>query len=444
MTRTGLLCVPVPPSRLGPPQGEAVAPRTPQRVVPDSGGCSQKAGRPVGGTEQRIERRILHRQLADILRAESQRLPGGAALPSEHQLAQKYGVSRQTVRRAMIDLVAAGLVERRQGKGTYVRGDSPAPRPVGGSCIGVLVAHLDSWFVLDALAGIERVAAQGGFGVILRAVGEDGADATTPVLPAGLEQMRRLGAQGLVAWPLPSRSGEAEAFDAVVRGGIPVVFFDRYLPGSPIPHVVSDNFRGGQDLGRHLLGLGHRRLGWLWPREVDVTSVRERWSGVRAAVAAAGLGADALQEAPTGGTAAGVRAAVQGLLAQDPSRRPSALLCGSDHLAPAALATLRALGLAVPGDVALTGFDDLPYAAWLEPPLTTVRQSPRLMGETAATLLLGILGGGRPRAPNAVLPVELRVRASSASAGTTAGASVPAGGDGQGGEPAPRWRPAAP
>lgn len=377
----------------------------------------------IDGTERRIERAILHKQLADILRADivTGRLSPGAALPSEHRISEAYGVSRQTVRRAMADLAVAGLVQRWQGKGTFVarpRGITPEGRR--GMTVGVLVTHLDSWFMLDALAGIERTASQAGFAVTIRAVG-DGHESVDGGQPAAADQLREGGAAGLIVWPAVRRGDEATYFADLTHTGFPVVFFDRYLKGCPTPHVVSDNFRGGADLGRHVLGLGHRRLAWLAPRESGATSVRERLAGVRSALAEANLPAAALVEPGTRDSRpAEIRQAVEGVMAQTTDRRPTAILCGSDHIAPEVLSTLRALGAHVPDDVAVTGFDDLPYAAWLNPPLTSVRQSPRMMGEMATLLLLEMLADCRLTGKNVVLPVELRVRAS-----TVGGAVLP-------------------
>ncbi len=369
----------------------------------------------VGGTERRIERLVLHKQLAGILRADiaAGRVGPGAALASEHQLAETHGVSRQTVRRAIADLVAAGLVERRQGKGTFVAPPRSAAAGRGGMSVGVLVAHLDSWFMLDALAGIERTAAQAGFAVTIRAVGDGDLDRPSGGQPTAADQLREHGAAGLIVWPVLRRGDEGAYFAALARTGYPVVFFDRHLKDCPVPYVVSDNFTGGRDLGRHVLGLGHRRLAWLAPRDEGATSVRERLAGVRAAVAEAGLPVATLREVATfGGHPPGVRQAVLDVMAKPGAGRPTALLCGSDHVTPEVLSSLRALGVRVPDDVAVTGFDDLPYAAWLNPPLTTLRQAPRMMGETATTLLLEMLANGRTAGKNVVLPVELRVRAS--------------------------------
>lgn len=147
----------------------------------------------VGGTERRIERLVLHKQLADILRADivAGRVGPGSALASEHQLSQEHGVSRQTVRRAIADLVAAGLVERRQGKGTFVAPPRSAAAGRGGMSVGVLVAHLDSWFMLDALAGIERTAAQAGFAVTIRAVDDGDLDRPSGGQPTARQVRRR-------------------------------------------------------------------------------------------------------------------------------------------------------------------------------------------------------------------------------------------------------------
>jgi DNA-binding LacI/PurR family transcriptional regulator len=209
---------------------------------------------------------------------------------------------------------------------------------------------------------------------------------------------------------------------AIVDRGLPFVVVDGpRLPGAG--HVGIDDRRGAASAARHLLDLGHTRLGVLamplvddaWEGTADLgrqeraryRAARERLVGYREAVEAAGhpWPAVPVEERSPYGRDAGRRAAAA-LLARDP--RPTALLAMSDELALGAMAAAADAGLAVPGDVSVVGFDDVPGAADAHPALTTVRQPHREKGRRAAALLLR----PDPARDEHRLPVELVVRGS--------------------------------
>ncbi|MHC1563265.1 LacI family DNA-binding transcriptional regulator [Actinomycetospora sp. C-140] len=209
---------------------------------------------------------------------------------------------------------------------------------------------------------------------------------------------------------------------AIVDRGLPFVVVDGpRLPGAG--HVGIDDRRGAAGAARHLLDLGHTRLGVLamplvddgWEGTADpdrqdrarYRASRERLLGYREALEAAGhrWSAVPVEERSPYGRDAGRRAAAA-LLARRP--RPTALLAMSDELALGAMAAAADAGLAVPGDVSIVGFDDVPAAADAHPALTTVRQPHQEKGRRAAALLLR----PDPARDEHTLPVELVVRAS--------------------------------
>ena len=359
-----------------------------------------------------LRRSSLHGQLAEILRAliREGRMAPGTPLPSEKDLAATYRVSRQTVRHALADLVGAGLVEKRQGKGSCVRrADGAAPAAT--RRVGVLLAHLNGWFCMDALAGIEQLTRAAGYDLSVRTTDDPEQDASGQLL--AVEQMREAGAAGIIVEPVATDDAVKRYFSGPRRRDFPVVFLDRYLEGCPVPWVVSDNFAGGRELGRHLLTLGHRHLAFLPPHEPGLVATDQRRNGLRAALVEAGLPLSLLVEvAPVRGQPHSVRRALETALGFPPPRRPTAVVCGADYIAAEVLFVLRALGWAVPGDMAVAGFDDMPYATWLQPPLTTVHQQPRKMGEMAAALLFDMLRTGQTTGRNVLVPVDLRVRGS--------------------------------
>jgi LacI family transcriptional regulator len=195
----------------------------------------------------------------------------------------------------------------------------------------------------------------------------------------------------------------------LLRGSLPVVSIN-HIPGGGVPVVGSDHTVTGTLAAEHLLRLGHRRLGVLsGPRRRRV--VKSRMLGFRAALQKAGHRLPAKRVVEADWTYAGGYAAMHQLLAADPTI--TAVFAHNDVIAVGALKALQEHGLTVPVDCSLVGCDDLPFAGYLVPPLTTVQVPLRETGERAAMLLLELIRGSSiPR--RELLPVRLVVRESTA------------------------------
>jgi LacI family transcriptional regulator, galactose operon repressor len=197
-----------------------------------------------------------------------------------------------------------------------------------------------------------------------------------------------------------------------MEAGTPVVLLDNHLPGRQVPAVVNDNAGGAYSATRHLVKLGHTRIGFLGAA-VDYPFGRETHDGYRLALADAGLRGDPALEMLIPIDTARARAAANGLLSlADP---PSAIFAVTDLLALSVITAARERGLAIPADLSVVGMDDVDLAAVTNPPLTTVRIAKEDMGRRAAQMLVGLIGGTDVSPRVVVLPNELIVR------GTTGG-----------------------
>ncbi len=192
------------------------------------------------------------------------------------------------------------------------------------------------------------------------------------------------------------------------KPGIHVVAVDPHTGPSGLPTVDSDNFAGAVLATNYLLGLGHRRIGFLGGRQ-DLESARLREAGFRRAMAEAGAAVDE-ELIRVGGyrpeTAAGP---ARELLTH--RKRPTAVFAANDLSAIATIDMARALGLAVPDDLSVIGFDNVPESALASPPLTTISQPLQRMGAEALRLLVDLIDGVE-RDPHVRLPTELVERAS--------------------------------
>jgi LacI family transcriptional regulator, repressor for deo operon, udp, cdd, tsx, nupC, and nupG len=178
-----------------------------------------------------------------------------------------------------------------------------------------------------------------------------------------------------------------------------------------MPWVGIDDKAASAKATRHLLELGHRRIGHISGlARYSVTP--DRIAGYRAALKAAGVAYDPALVAAGDFNLAGGEAAAQRLMALP--RPPTALFCGNDDSAIGALRHLRALGLKVPRDVSVAGLDDIYPAVTAEPPLTTLRVPRHNIGFAAMTMLLDILSGAAITETQVMLPVEMILRESTA------------------------------
>jgi DNA-binding LacI/PurR family transcriptional regulator len=188
-----------------------------------------------------------------------------------------------------------------------------------------------------------------------------------------------------------------------------ILFVDESLPGVDIPFISAENRSGAREVAKHVLRLGHKSLGIiggpprLWTSE-------QRLAGYREALAGAGLDPDAApMRSGDYDEASGYRIARELLGAA--SHEITALLCANDLMAIGALKYCRDTGIAVPAEVGLTGFDNIPASSLVDPALTTVAQPGHDMGRAAAQLLLHhIKGIAAP--PVTAFPTTLCVRAS--------------------------------
>jgi LacI family transcriptional regulator len=198
-----------------------------------------------------------------------------------------------------------------------------------------------------------------------------------------------------------------------VDAGVPIVAVDPHAGPGGLPTVDSDNQHGAVLAVRHLLGLGHRRIGFLGGRP-DLESARLREAGYRQALAEAGLEVDPhlvhvaeyRREAAAGPVAT--------MLALD--HPPTAVFAANDLSAMGILDAAGRLGLRVPDDLSVVGFDDIPESASTTPALTTVRQEIQQIGASAVELLVRLVEGSPVDGPHVRLPTTLVVRGSPAPA----------------------------
>jgi LacI family transcriptional regulator len=225
------------------------------------------------------------------------------------------------------------------------------------------------------------------------------------------------GVRGVLATP---SHGSIDGLLALQEKGIPVVLLDHTSPVPELGSVAVDDVGGAALATEHLLALGHRRIAFV-NGPLSLRQCVDRRDGVVQTLHRHGLDPEtALVEVGVDNLNADAGdAAIRELLGRDDAAdRPTAVFCVNDLTALGALRALRELGVVVPEQMAVVGYDDVSFASMLATPLTSVRQPTHTLGWTAADILLRSgTGGGEPDHPDQVVfAPELVVRASSAPA----------------------------
>ncbi len=320
-------------------------------------------------------------------------------------VARRAGVSVQTVsnvvnnrpvvRPETVERVLAAARELNYTPNAAARGLATGTRNV----IGVVVPHLGNPRYGETLAVLNRSLRRQGFAAL---IGDTGWDEE-----AELHMVRTLVEQAVDGVILASSGLDGAGAKLLVQSGIPVVLLYNAPRRHDLDSFLVDNRGGFAQVTRHLLRLGHRRIGYIRGPAAMVSLERE--AGWRHAMAEAGVtvGPDdmaAFDFDQSGGYAGAMR-----LLAREP--RPTALVCSSDLIALGVLDAAADLGLAVPGDVAVTGFDDSYLAAARRVWLTSLAYDYEALTEQAVSRLLERLGGQRHDAAlHVTVPCEIVVR----------------------------------
>jgi LacI family transcriptional regulator len=268
--------------------------------------------------------------------------------------------------------------------------------------LGVILPDLYGEFFSELLRGIDQEAQRAGHSLLVSSSHHDSRG-----VGAAVRAMRgRVDGLLVMAPEIPG-----EALDAALPDGLPVVLLNR-APGVAAASVMVDNYGGAHAMTQHLLSLGHRRIGFLAGAANNADS-DERERGFQ----------DALRDAKVSHER---ELCVRGDFAEEGGWRgarallslaipPSVIFAANDAMAVGALSALRDAGVDVPGQIGVVGFDDIPVARFLHPPLTSVRVGIATLGERGAELLLQALAErSPPRTPprSVVLPTELVVRGS--------------------------------
>ena len=337
-------------------------------------------------------REVVERLTKDIM---SGAYSEAGRLPSEARLAVLFGVSRMTLRAALDELRRQGLIEKRNGTGSFLT--KRAFRRSG--LIGLVIPDYDDFsFFAEIKKEVERHASRLGYRVALVLTRERGREAIVRDVRRKARELAVDRAEGVIFRPfVDERLAKAnrEIVDVFQNAEVPVVLVDSDITSPPrrsnCDLVAINNVGAGRQIADHLLERGYGRVAFLMENNNPTANANwgNRLFGLAGELALLGCEESVrrLDFAPND------EKALAALMRS--KARPDAIVCGNDEHAATLVKALNRIGRRVPGDVAVVGFDDIDVARATTPPLTTISQPVKRLAATAFKTLLA-----RIRYPN--------------------------------------------
>ena len=328
-------------------------------------------------------------------------------LPTEQDLQDRFGVSRQTVRKAISILKEEGLIKSRRGSGYYLAkaADSSSMQ------IAVITTFMDDYIFPAVLRDMENILSPNGYKLqVYSTLNRVSAEREI------LQQIKSHPVGGIIvegsktALPNPN----TDLYQKLRDMGIPIVFFQGHYPDlSHIPAVTDNNFAGGYMLAKYLISKGHKSIGGVF--KSDDIQGPERYGGMMNALRDAGLPVpdhavcwyDSEQRARL------IEDKDESLLIRFIKERlpaSSAVICYNDEIAYHLIKDIQSMGKKVPKDFAVVSFDNSYYSRICPVPITSLGHKAGTMGTQAASKLLDLLRGKEAR--SSAIPWNLVIRAS--------------------------------
>ena len=307
----------------------------------------------------------------------------GDRLPSENELMERFGVSRQTVRRALEELTESGSVEGRRGSGTYVTANTRryTDREVR---IAVMLTYVDTYIFPAIIKGIESVLTPEG--CTMQIVMTDNAVEKERMLLK--EFIRTQSVDGIIAETVKSGlpNPNLNLYRELEKMGIPVLFVNSFYTDLDIPHVSMDDRMAGYLAARHLIECGHRRIGGIF--KADDGQGHLRYAGYMDALmendikvrGGQVIWVDSEQLKNMEEESAGFQKRLKGC---------TACACYNDETAYKLVRICQTAGKCVPEDISIIGIDNSALAQFCPVPLTSLENPAEELGRTAAEMMTG-------------------------------------------------------
>lgn len=341
------------------------------------------------------------------MREKNRKVKRGASVATVKEVAERAGVSTATVSRALSgtgrvrESVRARILEAARELSYRPNRAARDLRVRSSRAVGVLIPDIENPFFTSLVCGIEDVLRKTDYSLLLASYNED------PVQEERrLEVFRADGVRGLI---FAASSSPSRLYTELGKAGMALVAASRDAPRLPVDQVTVANQDGAYAATSHLVQLGHKRIAMI-NGPLALTTARDRQAGYEQALHDAGLSLDESLMVHSAFRQADGYSAMQQLLST--ATPPTAVFAASNLLTLGALQAIHERHLAIPDEIAIVGFDEMPWAMSLRPPLTTIAQPAFDVGRTAAELLLARVREPALPRRQVVLETKLIVRSS--------------------------------
>jgi LacI family transcriptional regulator len=329
-----------------------------------------------------------------------------------YDIAQKLNISAATVSRGLKDLPGTNKETKRKilaaamEMGYHSNSFASNLRKRRGNIIGVIVPRLNSNFMSDVIAGIEKVVNDSGYNLFI--------SQSLEIMEKEVSNSKAMfnnRVDGLLV-SLAYNTDNIDHFEAFIKRNIPVIFFDRVQEHQQCPSIFIDNYKAGYQVTRHLIDQGCKRIMHITGSQLRNVYV-DRFNGYRKALSEQNIPfEDELLIINDLNAQAGNAAAKQILSMEN---KPDAVFVSNDLCAISCMQLLKKEGIRIPEDIAFAGFNNDPASCVIEPNLTTIDYRGYEMGEVAAKVLIGHLDNNNDliQTHSLILRSELIIRDSS-------------------------------
>ncbi|WP_308618248.1 LacI family DNA-binding transcriptional regulator [uncultured Enterococcus sp.] len=321
----------------------------------------------------------------------SGKFAAGDQLPTEKELSEQYNVSRITSKRALNELEQQGLIKRTRGKGSFVTGSTSENNTT--NRILLLLPFTDDVAIGNLSGSILPIMQNAQYELMM---------VTYDFLNTHTAQDIKNEFDGLIYYT----EDENQHLDVLFElsfADFPIVLLDKEVPDLNLPSFLADNLAGGKDACDYLIKAGHKKIAYLFGDHYHPQSTRQRYLGYIQSLMEHHISFHTSFEEDT--------TSEERLIDYVKQHQITAFVCENDITAIQAMRTLRQAGFAIPQDISLVGFDNIQAAIFVDPPLTTISQNFKAIGETAGKALLSwIKTKQKPQSQK--IPVTLFVRES--------------------------------
>lgn len=326
-------------------------------------------------------------EIKERLKKEVSVMQPNEKLPSRPQLCRKLDTTRNTLDKAINELIAEGMLTAQNGSGTYVTEQNADQMAMKGSW-GVIVPNIMESVYPSMVRGIENVAQKNGFTITLC-----NSDTSVKKQERYVSQLIRSGVAGIIIVPVITDHPRKmyELYEQLCKVQIPLVFCNRNVPKIDVPFVSSNSFYGGYLATRHLIGRQYKNIAYI-SRENYCTSL-ERCQGYLAALVESGLEINrdiiVLQGKGNGSHEEAGYMEMKRLLEE--GHVMDAVFCFNDYVARGVAQAVKECGLTISDDIGIIGYDDEIFCEIMDPPMTSVSYQNMEIGQKAGELLRNMI-----------------------------------------------------